>query len=61
MEPLWLVRLSRWVRRPPSRRQAMVILAVVAMVLALAGIEAIWGWPEALTPTRAGGRLGLRP
>jgi hypothetical protein len=46
------LRLALLVRRLPRGRGAVVVLAVVAAALALAGVEALWGWPEALTPER---------
>lgn len=47
-----LFRMVRWARRPPSRRQALLIAGVVLACLALAIAEQIWGWPEALTVNR---------
>jgi len=54
MNPLWLLRLSRLVRHPPSRGRVYLILAVLAIVGVLYGIEHLWGWPDWLTPN--GGR-----
>ena len=45
----WLVRMARWARHPPSTRQVFVVLAVLALCLALAGVEWLWGWPDWLT------------
>lgn len=52
MTPLWLLRAARWVRRPPSAAHVKLVLTVIALCLALYGVEALWGWPEALTPNR---------
>ncbi|MGP3696419.1 hypothetical protein [Rhodobacter sp. NSM] len=49
MNPLWLLRMTRWVRRPPSLQRVLLMLAVVGASLALAAVERTVGWPEALT------------
>lgn len=48
----WLLRMARWARNPPSPARVKLVLGVVAACLILAGIEWIWGWPEALTPNK---------
>jgi hypothetical protein len=55
--------MARWARCPPSGRVVAVGLAALAVVLALAAIEALWGWPDALSPngTAAGARRLPRP
>jgi hypothetical protein len=45
----WLLRASRWARRPPSWRQLRMLLIILAIGLALVGIEHLWGWPDFLT------------
>lgn len=45
----WLIRMSKWARKPPSAAHVKFVLAIVAIGIALWGIEQIWGWPEALT------------
>lgn len=47
-----LFRMVRWARRPPSRRQALLIAGVVLACLAIAIAERIWGWPDWLTVNR---------
>lgn len=42
----WLMRMSQWARKPPSWRRVMFVGAILAVCLALWGIETIWGWPE---------------
>lgn len=50
MNPMvWLLRMSRWSRHPPSLRRVLLVLGVVAACLVLAGIEHLWGWPAWLT------------
>lgn len=57
MNLTWLFRMARWIRHPPSERQVMIGLAVLAGALVIAGLE--WmGWlpdwfaldPKALKP-----------
>ena len=52
MNPIWFVRMARWVRHPPSWGRVKLVLGVVLACVALAGIEAIWGWPAWLTVDR---------
>ena len=42
----WLMRMSRWSRRPPGMSRVLVLLAVVAICLALAGLERAGFWPD---------------
>lgn len=49
MNPLWLLRMARWARHPPSARGVILVVAVLAACLALTGVEHIWGWPSWLT------------
>jgi len=49
MNPIWLLRMVRWVRHPPSPRMAMLSLTVILACLLLAGAEWLWGWPDWLT------------
>ncbi|NVO22897.1 hypothetical protein HJ526_10465 [Donghicola sp. C2-DW-16] len=57
MNLIWLVRMSRWVRNPPSPQRVKLVLGVIALCLILVAIEHFWGWPEWLTvnDTRRGG------
>ncbi|MCU0827499.1 MAG: hypothetical protein MUE52_08835 [Tabrizicola sp.] len=48
----WLVRAKRWAQNPPSEGQVKLVFGVVAICLALAGYEYLFGWPEWLTPDR---------
>lgn len=57
MNPNWLLRMAKWARHPPSPGRVKLVLAVIAACLVLAGIEWLWGWPEALTPNRIPKRL----
>ncbi|KUF11715.1 hypothetical protein [Pseudoponticoccus marisrubri] len=42
----WLIRLALIARNPPSPKKAMVVGAVVLIVLAAAGLEALGLWPD---------------
>ncbi|WP_176559705.1 hypothetical protein [Teichococcus rhizosphaerae] len=39
-------------RRPPSRRVALVMLGALALAVGLVLVERLWGWPEALRTER---------
>lgn len=54
MNPLWLLRAKRWAHRPPSAARVKLVLAVIAICVALFAVERLVGWPDALTPERAG-------
>ena len=49
MNPIWLIRMARWVRRPPSMGRVKLVLGVGILCLILFGIEHVWGWPDWLT------------
>jgi len=54
----WLLRMRQWAQNPPSMRQVLFVVTIIAVCLLLAGIELIWGWPEWLTPNSGGrGRI----
>ncbi|WP_341213220.1 hypothetical protein [uncultured Limimaricola sp.] len=54
----WLLRLTYWMRHPPSPGRMALIAGVIVLCLLLVGAERFWGWPDALTVTPAG-RGGL--
>ncbi len=47
-----LMRLALWLRRPPSRSHIILIAVVVAVSLAIAAIEHVFGWPDWLQTER---------
>jgi hypothetical protein len=49
MNPIWFLRMARWLRHPPSKRQILIWVVVGALCCAVAGIEWLWGWPDWLT------------
>lgn len=46
MNPRWFLHMARWARNPPSAARVKLVLAVVALCLAVAGIEALGLWPD---------------
>lgn len=52
MTPIWLLRMAKWARNPPSWGRVKLVVGVVAICLIIVGIEFFFGWPEALTPQR---------
>ncbi len=56
LDPRWLLRAKRWAAHPPSGRTVALTLGLIAALLALYGVERVFGWPEALTlePMRRG-------
>jgi hypothetical protein len=52
VNPIWLLRLTRWARRAPSRRMQIIVGFVLVAACVLWGVEQFIGWPDALTPER---------
>lgn len=52
MNPIWLMRMARWVRNPPSPARVRLVLGVIALCLLVFGFEYLFGWPEALVPQK---------
>jgi hypothetical protein len=50
MNPLWLLRMKRWLQNPPSAARVIFVFSIIALCLALFAYERLFGWPEALTP-----------
>ena len=46
------MRLNMLARRQPPRQMLMLLLAVGAVIAAILAYEAVFGWPESLTPER---------
>lgn len=49
MNMIWLIRMSKWARKPPSPAKVKLVLGIVAVCFVIWGAELMWGWPEALT------------
>ena len=52
MNPIWLLRMSRWARNPPSSRRVLLVLAVIALAALIWGLEWIGWWPDWATAER---------
>lgn len=52
MNPIWLMRLSRLARNPPSRKRAILMGIVAIAVAAIWGLEALGLWPDWATAAR---------
>jgi hypothetical protein len=50
MNPLWLVRMKRWVQNPPSPARIKFIVAIIGLCLVVFALERMFSWPDALTP-----------
>ena len=40
------LRMARWARNPPSEKRVKLVLAVIALALAIWGLEKLFGTPE---------------
>ncbi len=60
MNSLWLVRMARWLRHPPSPGRVRLVLAIVALCVVLVLVERFVGWPEFLT-LEGGGKAHRAP
>lgn len=45
----WLLKSKRWAQHPPSARQVAFYFGIIALCLAVAGFEWVFGWPDWLT------------
>nr|WP_170538415.1 hypothetical protein [Ruegeria arenilitoris] len=41
-----LLRMSRWARNPPSDQRVKLVLGLIVLCLAIAGVEYMGWWPE---------------
>lgn len=49
LNPRHFLRMARWARKPPGERRVKFVFGIIALCLIIAGVEALVGWPEALT------------
>ncbi|MWB77018.1 hypothetical protein GLS40_03140 [Pseudooceanicola sp. 216_PA32_1] len=54
---MWLVRMSRWARNPPSPGRVKLVLAVVAICLLIVTLEHFFGTPDWMKVNPRGPRL----
>lgn len=45
----WLLRAVRWAKNPPSPRKVRMALIMLIVLLTIAYLEHVFGWPEFLT------------
>jgi len=49
MNITWLLRMAKWARNPPGPGRVRLMLIVFGLVILIAGIEYLFGWPDALS------------
>lgn len=52
MNQIWLLRMSRWARNPPSAKQVKLVFGIIALALVIFGIEWMGWWPDWATAER---------
>ena len=52
MNPIWLLRMSKWARHPPSAARVKLVFGIIAVAAAIWGIEWMGWWPEWATAER---------
>ena len=48
-----MLRMTRWIRHPPSRTQLLVLAGVAILVVAVVGLDYLGLWPDALKVERS--------
>lgn len=56
MNPIWFLRMKRWVQHPPSKRRVQLVVGVICVCFALYGLEQFGLLPEWMQADRAMGR-----
>ncbi|MEW9920786.1 hypothetical protein AB2B41_14315 [Marimonas sp. MJW-29] len=52
MNPIWLLRMSKWARNPPSAARVKLVFGVIALAALIWGIEWMGWWPDWATAER---------
>ncbi len=52
MNPVWLMRMSKWARNPPSAKRVKLVFGIVVVAAIIWGIEWLGYWPEWATTER---------
>ncbi|NNF71200.1 MAG: hypothetical protein HKN02_03280 [Rhodobacteraceae bacterium] len=52
MNPIWLLRMSKWARNPPSATRVKLVFGIIAAAAIIWGIEWMGWWPEWATAER---------
>lgn len=58
---IWLIRASRWARNPPKAGRVALVLGIIAVALAIAGLQHFGWWPDWAVMERPRGMRLLRP
>ncbi|AGT08143.1 hypothetical protein [Paracoccus aminophilus] len=57
----WLLRAVQWARNPPSEKRVILVLVVIAICLAIVGLQHFGFWPDWATMDRPRGMRAIRP
>lgn len=52
MNPIWLLRMSRWARNPPSAARVKLVFGVVIAAGVIWGLDWLGFWPDWATAER---------
>lgn len=52
MNPIWLLRMSKWARNPPSAARVKLVFGIIAFAILVVGIEWMGWWPDWATAER---------
>lgn len=52
MNPIWLMRMSKWARNPPSAKRVKLVFGAIILALLIVGIEWMGWWPDWATAER---------
>lgn len=52
IDPRWLMRMSLWLRNPPSLSRVILVFAIILAALAIGLIEWLGYWPDWATAER---------
>ena len=56
MNPLWLLRMSKWARNGPSDKRVKLVICVVLLAFLILGVEKLGWWPDWATAEPRGNR-----
>ena len=52
MNTIWLLRMSKWARHPPSAKRVKLVFAIILAAAVIYGIEWMGWWPDWATAQR---------
>ncbi len=59
MNPIWFLRMSKWVRNPPSLGRIKLVFGVIAVCVLIVVLDRYGIWPD--WATAESGRIRYRP